>query len=52
MKDYNKYERYQRQVILKELGISGQEKLLQSKILVVGAGGLDVPHCNTFQHQA
>ncbi|MBS1633757.1 MAG: HesA/MoeB/ThiF family protein [Bacteroidetes bacterium] len=43
MKDYNKYERYQRQVILKELGISGQEKLLQSKILVVGAGGLGCP---------
>lgn len=43
MKDVNKYERYKRQVILKEIGIAGQDKLFKSKILVVGAGGLGCP---------
>lgn len=36
-------ERYQRQIILKEVGESGQKKLLQSKVLVIGAGGLGSP---------
>lgn len=35
--------RYQRQMILPELGMSGQEKLKNSKVLVVGAGGLGSP---------
>ena len=34
------YERYQRQIILKELGIAGQHKLAAAKVLVIGAGGL------------
>lgn len=37
------YDRYQRQIILKEFGESGQQKLLQSKVLVIGAGGLGCP---------
>jgi len=37
------YERYQRQLILKEFGEAGQQKLLQSKVLVIGAGGLGCP---------
>jgi adenylyltransferase/sulfurtransferase len=37
------YERYQRQIILKEFGEAGQQKLLQSKVLVIGAGGLGCP---------
>lgn len=36
-------ERYQRQISLKELGESGQQKLKNSKVLVVGAGGLGCP---------
>ncbi len=36
-------ERYHRQVILKELGESGQQKLRSSKVLVAGAGGLGCP---------
>jgi sulfur-carrier protein adenylyltransferase/sulfurtransferase len=34
------YERYSRQVLLKEFGEAGQQKLLQSKVLMIGAGGL------------
>lgn len=35
--------RYQRQIILKDFGMVAQEKLLQSKVLVIGAGGLGCP---------
>jgi sulfur-carrier protein adenylyltransferase/sulfurtransferase len=37
------YERYERQILLKELGELGQQKLLAAKVLVVGAGGLGCP---------
>ena len=33
-------ERYSRHFVLREIGVSGQKKLLQSKVLVIGAGGL------------
>ncbi len=33
-------KRYDRQLVLKEVGIEGQKKLLSSKVLVIGAGGL------------
>lgn len=36
-------ERYARHIILAEVGGIGQEKLLASKVLVVGAGGLGSP---------
>ncbi len=36
-------ERYSRHVILQDIGIEGQEKLLESKVLVIGAGGLGAP---------
>jgi adenylyltransferase/sulfurtransferase len=36
-------ERYARHIILPELGGKGQEKLLRSSVLVVGAGGLGSP---------
>ncbi|MGE5108941.1 MAG: molybdopterin-synthase adenylyltransferase MoeB [Sphingobacteriales bacterium] len=43
MNDTISYERYQRQVILKNFGEAGQQKLLQAKVLVIGAGGLGCP---------
>ena len=36
-------DRYSRQIILKKIGIIGQKKLLKSRVLVVGAGGLGSP---------
>jgi len=36
-------ERYSRQLILDGIGVEGQEKLLASKVLIVGAGGLGSP---------
>lgn len=39
----SQFERYARHLILDEVGEEGQAKLLQSKVLVVGAGGLGAP---------
>lgn len=36
----NQLKRYSRQLIIPEIGLSGQEKLLKSKVLIIGAGGL------------
>jgi adenylyltransferase/sulfurtransferase len=36
-------ERYARHIVLKEIGGAGQQRLLRSKVLVVGAGGLGCP---------
>ncbi len=36
-------KRYRRQLILKEVGEAGQKKLLASKVLIIGAGGLGSP---------
>jgi len=36
-------QRYKRHIILKQLGIQGQQKLKNAKVLIVGAGGLGSP---------
>lgn len=38
-----KVERYNRQIILPELGEKGQQRLQQAKVLIVGVGGLGSP---------
>jgi molybdopterin/thiamine biosynthesis adenylyltransferase/rhodanese-related sulfurtransferase len=35
--------RYARQLVLREIGLPGQERLRRSKVLIVGAGGLGSP---------
>ena len=35
--------RYSKQIMIPEIGIAGQEKLKQSKVVVIGAGGLGCP---------
>ena len=36
----NQIERFSRQIILKNIGTLGQKKIIQSKVLIVGMGGL------------
>lgn len=37
------FQRYSRHIIMPDIGVEGQVRLKQSKVLVVGAGGLGVP---------
>ena len=41
----NKYqiERFSRQIVLKDIGVLGQEKIIKAKVLIVGMGGLGCP---------
>ena len=36
-------ERYSRHILLQDVGVEGQEKILNARVLVVGAGGLGAP---------
>ena len=39
----NQIDRYSRQIILKNISILGQKKIIESKVLIVGMGGLGCP---------
>jgi adenylyltransferase/sulfurtransferase len=39
----NQIERFSRQIILKNIGTLGQKKIIQSKVLIIGMGGLGCP---------
>jgi adenylyltransferase/sulfurtransferase len=41
-------ERYSRQILFPDIGKSGQEKLLSSRVLVVGCGALGCSHAETL----
>lgn len=45
MKDFttDQLERYSRHILLQDVGVEGQEKLLEAKVLIIGAGGLGAP---------
>ena len=39
----NQIQRFSRQIVLKNIGALGQKKIIQSKVLVIGMGGLGCP---------
>ena len=41
-------ERYSRQILFREIGKDGQEKLLNSRVLLVGCGALGAAHAETL----
>lgn len=43
MKSEDIFARYSRQIFIEEIGLEGQRKIMNSKILVIGAGGLGSP---------
>ena len=36
-------QRYSRHILLKDVGVEGQEKIMNARVLIVGAGGLGAP---------
>lgn len=43
MKKEDIFARYSRQIFIEEIGLEGQRKIINSKVLVIGAGGLGSP---------
>lgn len=45
MRDFteDQLERYSRHILLKDVGVEGQEKIMDAKVFVIGAGGLGAP---------
>tara|TARA_B100001113_G_C21069849_1_gene605064 strand:+ start:245 stop:994 length:750 start_codon:yes stop_codon:yes gene_type:complete len=41
--NFNEFKRFEKQIILKKIGIHGQKKIKKAKILIVGIGGLGCP---------
>ena len=37
------FKRFEKQIVLKKIGISGQKKIKKAKLLIVGVGGLGCP---------
>ena len=41
--NFKDFKRFEKQIILKKVGISGQKKIKKSKVLIIGMGGLGCP---------
>ena len=39
----NEFKRFEKQIILKNIGVSGQKKIYNAKVLIIGIGGLGCP---------
>ena len=37
------FKRFEKQIILKKIGLAGQKKILSANVLIVGLGGLGCP---------
>ena len=37
------FKRFEKQIILKKIGLAGQKKIFSSKVLIIGLGGLGCP---------
>ena len=40
---FNEFKRFEKQIILKKVGIAGQVKIKKAKVLIIGLGGLGCP---------
>ncbi|KIC62485.1 HesA/MoeB/ThiF family protein [Chryseobacterium taiwanense] len=43
MKNEDVFSRYSRQIFIEEIGLEGQRKIMNAKVLIIGAGGLGSP---------
>ena len=41
--NFTNLKRFEKQIILKKIGIAGQKKIINSKVLIIGMGGLGCP---------
>ena len=41
--NFKEFKRFEKQIILKKVGIAGQEKIRKAKVLIIGIGGLGCP---------
>ena len=41
--DLKQFRRFEKQIILKKIGVNGQKKIFKSKVLIIGIGGLGCP---------
>ena len=41
--NFSEFKRFEKQIILKKIGISGQKKIKKCKVLIIGMGGLGCP---------
>jgi molybdopterin-synthase adenylyltransferase len=41
--NFKDFKRFEKQIILKKVGVSGQKKIKKSKVLIIGMGGLGCP---------
>ena len=40
---FKEFKRFEKQIILKKVGIAGQVKIKKAKVLIIGIGGLGCP---------
>ena len=40
---FKEFKRFEKQIILKKVGIAGQERIKKAKVLIIGIGGLGCP---------